>query len=336
MFWLLLNFVISATLIVIGANRLSKYGEGISKLTGLSSIWIGILLLGFITSLPELIVCIASVSLVDAPDLGVGDIFGSNIFNLMIIAIIDIVQGKGPILHEAKERHILSAGISILLAGIVGFSITFNTIQDILRLPDIFKVGVDTLLVLSIYLIGTRLIFRFEKRESKLKKVVYRRTDEDKDLRTLGIKFVIISLIVVSSGIWLSFICDKISTATNLGHSFVGTIFLAITTSLPELSIAISVVKSGMIDMALGSIFGSNMFNIAVITISDLFYRKGPILSNLSTTHTLTIALQVILTCIVIISLMYRSKRSFLKLGLGVVSMIVFYSIGAWLLFKIH
>ena len=75
--------------------KLSHYGNQIATRTGLGQTFIGIILFSTITSLPELSVSITSASVVGAPDLAVGNVFGSNLFNLLLIEVLDIVQGKG-------------------------------------------------------------------------------------------------------------------------------------------------------------------------------------------------------------------------------------------------
>jgi cation:H+ antiporter len=99
---------------------LTVYGDAIADKTGLGGNWIGFLLIGIVTSVPELASGISAVTLTDAPDLAVGAIFGACIFNLAIIVILDLLYRKESIYHSASQGHILSASFGIVMIGFNG------------------------------------------------------------------------------------------------------------------------------------------------------------------------------------------------------------------------
>lgn len=101
-------------------TKLTVYGDAISDKTGLGGNWIGFLLIATVTSVPELASGISAVTLADAPDLAVGAIFGSCIYNLAIIVILDLLYRKGSIYNSASQGHILSAAFGIVLIGFSG------------------------------------------------------------------------------------------------------------------------------------------------------------------------------------------------------------------------
>src|SRR3990172_2991592 len=113
--WLQLIFC-SAVIVFCGTN-LSKYGDVIAEKTGLGRAWIGLVLMASVTSLPELITGISSVAFANVPDIALGDIMGSCVFNLSIIALMDILHGPKPIFSKAEHSHILSAGFGVILIG---------------------------------------------------------------------------------------------------------------------------------------------------------------------------------------------------------------------------
>ncbi len=84
-----LQFVLCAGLIGIAGVRLSRYGDAIAGHTGLSRNWIGLVLLATVTSLPELVTGLSAVTLAAAPDIAVGDVLGSCVFNLGRIQPVD-------------------------------------------------------------------------------------------------------------------------------------------------------------------------------------------------------------------------------------------------------
>jgi cation:H+ antiporter len=81
-----LQFIACTAIIVFAGAKLSKYGDIIADLTGMGRMWIGVVLLASVTSLPELITGVSSVTLYDLPNIAVGDVLGSCMFNLLIIA----------------------------------------------------------------------------------------------------------------------------------------------------------------------------------------------------------------------------------------------------------
>ena len=142
------QFAIAAGIIIVAGYKLSHYGNQIAKRTGLGQTFMGIILFSTITSLPELTVCITSSSIVEAPDLAVGNIFGSNLFNLLLIAVLDIVQGKGAILDLLSLSHVLAASLGILLAGLailsIGLGLSFN----------LGFLGLESTILILIYALG--------------------------------------------------------------------------------------------------------------------------------------------------------------------------------------
>ncbi|GAG40829.1 unnamed protein product, partial [marine sediment metagenome] len=125
MIWL--NFFICVLLVLFFGAKLSRYGDVIAEKTGLSGFWVGLLLLAVITSLPEIITGVSAVTVVEVPDLAMGTLFGSNLLNLLIIAVLDIIHRGGPLLSIAGAGHRLSSGLGIVLIAFAAGSILLGT-----------------------------------------------------------------------------------------------------------------------------------------------------------------------------------------------------------------
>lgn len=102
---------------------LSKYGYVIAGKTGLGRAWIGLVPMAGVTSLSDLINGISSVTAADVPDIAVGDVMGSCMFNVSLIALMDMFSGPGPIVSKAEKWHIISGGFGIILIGVAAVSI---------------------------------------------------------------------------------------------------------------------------------------------------------------------------------------------------------------------
>lgn len=329
-----LQFILCSAVIVFCGINLSRYGDVIAEKSGLGRAWIGLVLMASVTSLPELINGISSVAFVDAPNIALGDIMGSCVFNLSIIALMDILHGPKPIFSKAEHGHIISAGFGVILIGLASISILANA-----SIPAIWHIGIYTPAIILIYLIGIRSLFLFEKR--KIKEFVEEMAEalQYKHISTKEAvtKYVFNALIIIGAAAWLPFIGDSLAQETGLGGSFVGSVFIAITTSLPELVVSISALRIGATDMAIANLFGSNIFNIFILAIDDLFYTKGPLLSHVSTNHAVTGFVAVVMTGIAIVSLEYRlEKKAFLRLGWDAIAMLLAYIINVYLLYTLR
>ena len=149
--WLL--FLASAAVIVFAGTKLTQYGDRISDLTGLGGLWIGVVLMAGATSLPEIFTDV-SAALIDAPDLAAGDLFGSNMANMLILGIIDLMYRQKRVWQQAAFEHALSAGLAMFLTGLAAFFILLG--QDVKHIG----IGSGSALLLLFYILGMRLIFR--------------------------------------------------------------------------------------------------------------------------------------------------------------------------------
>ncbi len=328
MIWL--KFLLCLVIILFAGTKLARYGDIIAKKTGLGGIWIGLMLLAAITSVPELVTGVSSAVLVGLPDLAMGTLFGSCMFNLAILALLDILHRRTPVLSEVRLRHIASAGVGILLIAIAAGSIFAGERLSGLALG---WVGISSIIILILYLAGVWGLFRFERSHQPLQATPAQH--EEVSIRTVWFKFALASALIIGAGIWVSFIGGEIAETYGWSSSFVGSLFLAISSSMPELVVSIAALRLGALDMAVADILGSNMFNIAIIFPVDLFYARAPILSLVSTTHLTTAAVIVVMSLLVIIGLRFRQKRkTFVVASWYTPALIGLYIFGAYALFK--
>jgi len=178
-------------------------------------------------------------------------------------------------------------------------------------------------------------MFRYERGRQLLVASAISPKYDELTTRTVYIRFALAAAAVIAAGIWLAFIGDEIGETTGWSDTFVGSLFLAITTSMPELVVTMAALRLGAIDMAVADILGSNMFNIAIIAPVDLSYTQGPILSLASSSHLITAAVVVVMNLLVIAGLRFRQRRKIF----GVFSwyapvLIVIYILGAYALFS--
>jgi cation:H+ antiporter len=143
MIWI--EFILCAILIFYTGALLSKYGDVIAEKTGLGRAWVGAILIAGVTSLPELASGVSAVAWLNEPNLAAGAVLGSCLFNLALIALIDLVYQPGRVLAQAQEVHILSGGLGVLMLGIVAMGVLIG--------PALNGIGLLGISVLSIVLL---------------------------------------------------------------------------------------------------------------------------------------------------------------------------------------
>jgi cation:H+ antiporter len=306
-------FILCAAIIVYCGTNLSRYGDVLAEKTGLGRAWIGLILMASVTSLPELITGISSVTIADTPDIAVGNVLGACVFNLSVIALLDMLHGPGPIFSHAEHGHILSGGYGIILISLTSLSLLTKE-----HVPTVGHVSLSTPLIMLVYAIGVRSLFFFERR--KIAEFVGEMVESIRyghiSTREAMVKYALNAVVIIGVATVLPFIGDRLAQQTGLGRSFIGTVFIAFATTLPELTVSLAALRIGAVDMAVANLFGSNMFNIVIIAIDDIFYAKGPLLSAVSSHHAITGIMAALMTGIAIVGLTYRlKKKAFLRLG---------------------
>lgn len=329
MVWLKFLFCLAA--ILFAGTKLARYGDIIAQKTGLGGLWIGLVLLSAITSVPEIATSVSSAALVGSADLSLGTLFGSNLFNLAILAFIDVCHPYAPILSIVSTRHILLAVGGILLTGIAAVSILAG---DALSGISLGWLGVPSIAILLLYLFLIRQMFKLERNNRSSSAPEETEEYKDASLKATWLKFAFAALAVIGAGIWISFIGDEIAEVTGWDASFVGSLFLAISTSAPELVVTFAALRLGALDMAIADILGSNMFNMTIIFLADVFYTNQAIMSSASNVHAITAAAGILMSLVVIIALRFRQKK---KIG-RVFSwysplLVILYLLGFYMLF---
>jgi cation:H+ antiporter len=331
--WLAL--VACGAFIGFAGPELSRSGDIIADKTGLSGNWIGLILLGTVTSLPELVTGISSVTVAHAPDIAVGDVFGSCIFNLLILVPLDFLHRETSVYRRAHQGHILSAGFGVMLIGFAGLSMLVDQKGMAFQLGD---VGLYTPIIIGIYVLAMRTVFSYERdhREAFVEGAEERYPDIT--MRSAIVRYCIAAAVVVGAGIWLPFAAAQLAERMGWGQSFVGSLFVGAITSLPELVVTVAALRIGAVNMAIANLLGSNLFDILILGIDDVFYRKGPILADVSPAHAISAGSALVMSGLVIVSLLYRPHgRVFRTVGwtsLGLFTLYLFNSYVIYLLSK--
>lgn len=339
--WIILGNVCFAALIAFSGSYLANLADRLSDITRISSTWIGIILLATITSIPELVATIAAVY-GNAPDIGIGNLYGSNMFNINIISLIDILQGPGPIMLMASMSHILPASLGILLVSMSGAGIiTVSMLQQSGHYGTASTMNwIFCIAIFLTYIIGTIVIFHSEKSTfvGEITHYAYRKKQEP---MKIVIGLLLSAAGVIAGGIFLAGFSRALAAkpinlgfaTIVLGQSFVGTTLVAVATSLPEIVVSIAAFRIGAINMSLANVFGSNTFNISIIAVLQLIRPNTNILGSVQQIHVLTACFAIMLTAIALMGLIYRSRKSILYLGWDTLAVTGLYLLALYLVF---
>ncbi len=321
MIWL--QFLISAVLIVLAANQLARYGDIIAVRTRLGGMFIGLLLLAGATSLPELLTTINSIQIGEA-NLAAGNLLGSNMFNMFLLALLSVVAYKRRILREAILKHALSGSLTVLLITLVVFLVLADI--DV----KIGWVGLDSLAIIAAY-VGVVYLIQSESGGSGVEEAIPPGTPS---LRRGLIGFALAAGALVVITPFMVRASAVIAETTGLGTTFVGTTLVALVTSLPELVTTLAAARIGAEDMAIGNLFGSNLFNMFALGLADLFYTQGRFIGEIDAQFVLIGILGLLMTVLALVGNLARFRRRLMFLEIDALALILVYFGGLWLLYS--
>ncbi|GAE35459.1 sodium:calcium antiporter [Halalkalibacter akibai] len=322
-----IGFIFAALLTVFAAIKLSTYADTIGEKTSLGGMVVGTIFLAGATSLPEVTTSVSAIVL-DSPDIAVGNVFGSNMFNLLIIASFDLYFRKQQIFKNAERSHIYTASIGLILAIVAILALSLKTPYSFLG------IGVDIWILMVIYIVGMMFISYLSKKNPQQPVT----EPEEYNMSAISLKraivgFIIAAIVIMGAGTLLTVTGDQIAVITGLGASFVGSFLIAATTSLPEAISVLVALQLRNYNLAIGSILGSNLFNILILGASDVFYRKGSIISAVSDVHQITAAAVGILSVVILYSLVRKPRESAFRYALPSLILVILYFISSYLIF---
>jgi len=235
---------------------------------------------------------------------------GSCVFNLAVLVVVDFLQRGESVYRRASQGHVLSAGFGVVLIGFAALNVLLGARANAMAL---WQIGGYTPIILLLYLVAMRSVYYYERAQlvahveeaaSRYPKVT---------LRQALLRYAIAALAVVAAALWLPFVGARLAEVMGWHRTFVGTLFIAGATSLPELVVTIAALRIGAVDMAIANLLGSNLFNIAILAVDDVFFRTGPLLAHVSPLHAISAVSAVVMTGIVVVALLYRPATRVLR-----------------------
>lgn len=323
-------FILAAALTVFTAIKLSQYADVISDKTAMGGMMVGTLLLAGATSLPEVSTSF-SAAVIGNADIAVGNMIGSNLFNLFILGTFDFLLRRRRILAVAEREHFYTAILGIFLTTLVIVALW-------LRIDaSIFGIGIDALVIGISYVVGMIIIHKLPTTEPavniELPEIQPVNPTAELSAKAAVFRFIIAALVILGAGTALSILGDQIAIITGIGSSFIGSFLIAAATSLPEAIAVFVALRLGNVNMAVGAILGSNIFNMVILVLSDPVYSAGPIMSAVSGSNMIIAVAVLIMSLLVLMSLLQKKTISPFIYALPSLAIIIIYFIASYLNF---
>lgn len=267
-------FVVSAAFVVFAGIGLARYGDELAEKTGWGKLWVGTLLVASATSLPEVTVNVSAVWLEDSPGLALGNVFGANMINVFMLATVALAFGVANLFaNRGRDTQIL-----ILLGiGLVLLATLAGAWGD-------FKLGptsVGGLAIAAAYIYGMRRVYTAGRSAMHLEDI----PAPTGSARGAWIGFGLSVVVVIVAGRYLAASAESIADISGISASFIGVLLVSIVTTLPETSVTVTAALRKSYGIALGNVFGSNAFNVTILSLSDLFHSRGPLLGEMQSVH---------------------------------------------------
>jgi len=321
------QFAIASAVIVVAGVQLARYGDVIGEKSGLGRSWIGVVLLAATTSLPELFTGFGATALAPLPDIAVGDVLGSCMFNLLILSLMDAMQPER-ISARAHQGHALAIGFGLALMAIAGLGLAGAA-----HWPTVGWVGLYSPLLITLYVVAMRVMFTHERqrRATDGRPETANPANAHVSLRSALVRYGVAAVFVVGAALSLPVLGAGLARETGLGEAFVGSLFIAITTSLPEIVVSIAAVRMGALELGIGNVLGSNLFNLLVLGLDDVFYTEGPLLSAVDPSHLISAQAVVLMNAILLIGLTEQVLTKRFRVAWDTGAIAVVYACAVWL-----
>ena len=253
-------YAVIAAAVTCLSVKAADYVDLIDKKTSLSGAFIGGILLSAVTSLPELFTSLSSTLLLDEPGLCLGNILGSDLFNLAVLAVLIVVFNRSFAVADIAHGHQKVLWLLLIAYGAIALNMLGVLSAEVLT------VSITSVILVACYAASIRYLSNEESGE-----------DAGEDTNPLTLKQVLFRFALVAVGIvvlsvLISQVTDILAEELNLGKSLAGALFMGVATSLPELSSTIALFRKKCFDIAVGNIVGSNIFNLIILSLSDVLY----------------------------------------------------------------
>ncbi|MEX1177915.1 MAG: hypothetical protein WEB09_05600 [Nitriliruptor sp.] len=323
--------VVAAAVIAGIGPRMVRVADRLADLTGLGEAFVGAVMLGAVTSLPDIIATVVP-AMNGLPDLAVGNALGGVLGQTAFLAVADLTYRRANLEHAAASiPNIVQCAILIALLG--GMLALFNS-------PDVTLLGLHpgSYVLVAAYGFSLRLVN--ETTQHPMWRAVETGDtqtdvpDEDevsrRDLVPLLLRFAGMAAILAGAGFALAIGGENLVAEAGLGEAAVGVFVTGLSSSLAELVVSISAIRAGALTLAVANVIGGNTFDTLLVVAADIGYQDGSVYAAVGPETGLVAAITIVMTAIITLGLLRRERHGVGNIGtesalvLGLYAMAVF------------
>lgn len=319
-------FAAAAALVWFAGSRLARYADAIAEQWHIGREFLGLILLGGVTSLPELAVAVTA-TLQGVPVLSINDVLGSAAINIVILALADAIVGRDALTSMQSSPGVMLQGVVCIV--LMSMIVAAGIVDDV----PILGLGAWSWLLLASYILAIRLLSKSYANHAW--RAVARHTNTDRGAHhpavsaaSLAPRTLAVAVAILLAGFVLAQSGQALAEQTGLGDSFFGAVFLGCATSLPEISTVIAAVRLRRYEMAISDVFGTNLFNVTIIVLVDGLHPGGAVLVEAGRFASFAALLALALSAFYLIGMLERRDRTVLRMGFDSVAVLLAYCAG--------
>lgn len=294
--WIWLQFLMCVLAILLSGLWLAHYGQLIAAHTGVSRGWVGLVLVATVTSLPELVTGVGAVTVAASPDLAVGNVLGSCVFNLCMIGAVELLYRRRSMLAQADASHRVAASAAMVMLAVLACGLW---LAEQGWLPSWGSVSVLSVVLTLLYVLALRSSYFAQTPEIATSVAQPSVATASTSVRSMWLGGGLASTVIVGAGLWLPVVSLDLAQAMGWSDTLVGTLLMAAATTAPEMAATLGAIRLRAVDMVLGNLLGSNLFDLMILSIDDLAYVQAPLYAQVSNMHQQTVLFVLCMTAVV-------------------------------------
>lgn len=309
-------YLLVAAVVVVLSIKISDYVDILDKKTKLSGAFLGGIMLSGVTSLPELFTSVSATALLRHPELCVGNVLGSDLFNMVALSAIILLNGKrfakGRVSKSYRHVTLVVLGMYALLA------LNFLGIINL----GILHISITSVLILLVYLMGAKYLAIADDVEADEEMIQYQATKISNGVPTEKVlaKFVVTGVALVIFSVMMTVLTNEISDKLELTKYWAGAILLGVATSIPEVTATLRLFKLKNINIAVGNIIGSNMFNFLILVVADVVSLQKDVYVTPEFEVVKLMVAGMVATSLFYIMLRKKNKKTQVACSLGIIA----------------
>lgn len=305
--------------------KMTKVARELAHSTGLGEALVGALFIGASTSLSGITTSITAAAAGYA-QMAVSNGLGGIAAQTAFLALADIAYRRANLEHAAASaENLFMSSFVLILLGIHLLALSVPTLS-------FFAIHPATVILIVAYVFGVHLLARthdtpmwLPKRTHDTSREPTNHNPKRRRLSKLWLQFALYATVVAIAGWSFAQLAVPLGEKTGLSHGVVGGVFTAVSTSIPELVVAITAVRMGALNLAVGDIIGGNAFDTLFIAASDIAYREGSIYADIAHSERFWLSNSIVMTSVLLMGLIYRQRHGPGNIGLESVVLLVLY-----------